>query len=33
MAKTAMQELVEWVERRDFYLSKKWLNALLEKEK
>lgn len=31
--KTAMQELYDWVEQRDFYISKEWLNSLLEKEK
>lgn len=28
-----MQELYDWVEQRDFYISKEWLNSLLEKEK
>lgn len=31
--KTAMQELYDWVEKRDFYISKEWLKVLLEKEK
>jgi hypothetical protein len=31
--KTAMQELYDWVEQRDFYISKEWLKVLLEKEK
>ena len=33
MKKTAMQELYDWVEQRDFYISKEWLKVLLEKEK
>lgn len=28
-----MQELYDWVEQRDFYISKEWLKVLLEKEK
>lgn len=31
--KTAMQELYDWVEQRDFYISKEWLKVLLQKEK
>jgi hypothetical protein len=33
MKKTAMQELYDWVEQRDFYISKECLKVLLEKEK
>lgn len=33
MERTAMQELYDWVEARDFYISKEWLTKLIEKEK
>lgn len=28
-----MQELYDWVQQRDFYISKEWIKCLLEKEK